>query len=268
MKKSSWIIRFLNSVPGGKTIADLIFNEDFGALHREFLGFKFTSPLGVGGGIDPEGRYFDLFGHIGAGFDVIGPLTADNAISSIRNFYDCRSECIPFISVTHRPKSIEDEQYIKDYSDCFSLSYDFAPLFVIDLSNPMLEPDLIRDIINVILDIRFTYEEYKPVIIRLGKHLMDDELDSLTDFCRMNNVDALMCCTQKMVKHVYEHTGGRLPIMGYGALKKGSAVSDMLQSGATLVCLENEIQRRGPFYITRLKRQLAYLEYNDTIYSE
>lgn len=266
--KSKWILSIFNAIPGGKAIAELAFNEDFGALHRDVLGFRFSSPAGVGGGIDPTGRFFDLFGHVGAAFDIIGPVTSDNAISTIRNFHDCKSDCIPFVCVTHKPRSVEDEEFLKDYSDCFSLVYDFAPLFIIDLSDPMLEQDLVRDIISAVLDIRFTYEEYKPLVIRLGKHLQDNELDSLTDFCRMNNVDALMCCSDHMVKHVYAHTDGRLPIIGYSADKKSSAIFDMLRSGASLVSLENELHRKGLFYITRIKRQLAYLEHNGKLRAE
>lgn len=268
METAKWILRILNSLPGGKTIADLVFNEDYGTLHREVLGFRFSSPIGVGGGIDPAGRYFDLFGRIGTAFDVIGPVTTDNAISTIRNIQDCKSDCNPFICITHSRKSVEDEEFIKDFSDCFSLVYDFAPLFIIDLSNPMLEQDLVRDIITAVLDIRFTYEEYKPVIIRLGKHLLTDELDSLTDFCRMNNVDALMCCTREMVSHVFTQTKGRLPVIGYGGLNKVGAVLDMLNDGASLVCLEKELRSKGPFFITSLKRQLSYFHHNGTLRSE
>ena len=268
METTRWILRILNSLPGGKTIAYLVFNEDYSSLHREVLGLRFNSPIGVGGGIDPAGRYFGLFGHLGTAFDIIGPVTSENAISTIRNFQDCKSECNPFVCITNNKKSVEDEELTKDFADCFSLVYDFAPLFVIDLSSPMLEQDLVRDIITAILDIRFTYEEYKPVIIKLGEHLTENELDSLTDFCRMSNVDALMCCTEKMVSHVFIHTKGRLPIIGYGGLNKSGAVLDMLNSGASLVCLESELKSKGLFFITHLKRQLSYLIHNGKLRSE
>ena len=60
-----------------------------------------------------------------------------------------------------------------------------------------------------------------------------------------------------MVKYIYKHTEGALPIVGLGGVSSAADVVAFLRAGASLVQLYTGLIYEGPFLVKRMKRELA-----------
>jgi dihydroorotate dehydrogenase len=66
----------LARLPLGSTVIDLLGHmRPPRALHRRHLGLTFPSPVGLGSGLDPEGRGTAALERFGVGFIEVGPIT-------------------------------------------------------------------------------------------------------------------------------------------------------------------------------------------------
>jgi len=69
------LLAFQARVPGGPSVFRALANARVPAsLGTEFLGLRFPSPIGVGAGIDLDGRAAPLIQELGAGFIELGPV--------------------------------------------------------------------------------------------------------------------------------------------------------------------------------------------------
>lgn len=252
-----WLISLLNAVPGGKLLTRLICKRKENNLSCRVFDLDFSCPVGIGHCIDTNGEYFRLLENTGVGFSCIGPLNSSNTHNAISHMIrNGRRPCIVTASIGPGPKALDDEEIVKEYVNTFSLVYDFAQMFIIEFTDNSIDAPLMREIIGKVLHTRFTYEEYKPVIIDTGHDIDLKELEDLVDFCRMNGADAIGVWGTKYVKYLSEYTLGRFPIVGYGNISTVQDGAEMLASGASLIMLGEEILSKGLNYPKKLMNHL------------
>lgn len=242
-----WLIRLLSNIPGASTVTSLLYRRGVNRDAYDILDLKFSSPIGIGSGIDPNGECLKLLSSTGVGFCTIGPLSPTNIRTGISKLMSVRRnpKCLTAAAIASNNKSIDDEQITKDFLYTFSLAYDFADLFFLDFATNDMDPVLARAVISAVLEARATYEEYKPIIIDTGKNLDTGELESMLNFCRMNGADAIGVWGSRYVELAYQISGGRFPIAGHGNIHDAEDARRMLKNGASLIILRDEILRDG-----------------------
>jgi len=178
------------------------------------------------------------------GFVELGPF-ADEAHGGIR---EAVAACvnrkvgidIPIaFRIIKKADSTTEEQIRRDFYSAFSYAYDFADFFVLDFSDKsmgaVLDPLFIRSIVDPILDARLSYDDYRPIVVRLCTGIHPQDLNTMLDYFLMNNVDAVELSDTEQIKAVLEFSGGRLPIIANTSSSDKNEVVRLLKCGASLV---------------------------------
>jgi len=139
----------------------------------------------------------------------------------------------------------------KDHEKCFSLSYDFADFFVLEI--PF---DDCIGVIDKILDTRLTYETYKPVLLRISHKLSKEKLDEILNYSLMNGIDGFVLAGVELVKDVNEYCKGRKTIIGYGGIRTAQAASEMNEAGADLIEITTGLLLDGPGLARKIIKEL------------
>lgn len=232
--------KFIGSIPFLGWIYRLMHkNRSFG-IDRDVFGLHFYNPLGLGAGLDRKGEMFATLEDLGFSFVEIGPLDATRTRSAINHIQEKPNEDILAACIK------------EDIITSFSLAYDFCDFFVIDQQNGIDEQT-----IDQLLSVRMTYDEYKPVVVKLSEHLSQDELYKALDYCMYGGIDGIQVRNNAHVKLVYEYTKGRMPIIANCHIKSPSEALQLLQDGASLIELRSGLVSEGPSLV---RKTLNYLE--------
>ena len=68
-------LAFLRHVPFARSIIRAFYHRDSPTLEREVFGIKFPNPVGLAGGLDKNGEFYNDMANFGFGFVEIGSLT-------------------------------------------------------------------------------------------------------------------------------------------------------------------------------------------------
>ncbi len=218
-----------------------------------------------------------------------------NAISQIQK-YPTRTILVANIAKNTVSKS--DDEVKSDYERAFSLMYDFVDMFTVNVSCPnvaglqsLQDVSFLSDIMDPILDLRLCYESYKPILVKVSPDIDFQQLDEIVDWCMMSGIDGIvagnttkgregLCAGEKalahigegglsgaplfhrtleMVRHIREHSKGRLGIVGVGGVMTPSQAKELLDAGADLIEVATGLVYEGPSFI---KKILKYLQIN------
>ena len=150
-------LAFLRHVPFAHSIIRAIYKKDAPSLSKEVFGIKFPNPVGLAGGLDKNGEFYNDMANFGFGFVEIGSLTPlpqdgnpkprcfrvpqDKAIinrfginnkgvrNAVEHLKKNRPEVIVAANISKNTTSI-NEDAAKDYESAFALLYDFVDMFV------------------------------------------------------------------------------------------------------------------------------------------
>lgn len=232
--------KFIGAVPGLRQFYRFVHkNRSFG-IDREVFGLHFYNPLGLGAGLDRKGEMSATLEDLGFSFVEIGPLDAESTRTAIANiqkqpYEDIVAACIDADIITS-----------------FSLIYDFCDFFVIDFPDTLDE-----QAVDQVLNVRLTYDEYKPIVMRLPESMTEAELHKTLDNCMYSGIDGVQVRSLEHVKAVYEYTKGRLPIIANSHIKTPSEALELLNSGASLIELRSGLVAEGPSLV---RNTLNFLE--------
>lgn len=229
----------IGSIPGGRIFNRLIHKNKATVLQREVFDLSFYNPLGLGAGLDLQGDLYNDLNDLGFSFSEIGPLNAESTRHAIRNIQkdpqdDILAACIG-----------------SDYLTSFSLIYDFCDFFVIELDSA---EEL--GIINLLLDARLTYDNYKPIVIKVPEDVDGSALEDFTDYCLMSNVDGIEVRSYSQLLTVRDYTKGRLPIIANCHIDTPQEAKKMLDAGASLIEVRSGLVSNGPSIVRKILKHL------------
>ena len=233
--------KFEGKIPGGRFISRLIHGNRPQGLEREVFGIQFYNPLGLGAGLDVEGDLYNDLNDLGFSFVEIGPFKSSDAIRKAL----AKLQSDP-------PDDVIAACISDDYLKSFCLAYDFCDFFVIDISE---NPDL--DILDPILEVRLSYDMYKPVIVKIPEELSPDDIDEIIDYCMMNSIDGIEARSIKQINHISSRTKGRLPIIANCHIKTPQQAEEALSAGADLIEVRMGLVRNGPRLIEKILRYIS-----------
>ena len=220
------MLKALRAVPFAKRIKRLMFRCESPSLAKELFGLTFKNPVGLAGGLDKNGEYYNDMADFGFGFVEIGSLTPrpqdgnpkprlfripqDKAIinrmginnkcvkHAVENLKRNRPETIVAANISKNSTSLNEEAS-KDYESAFALLYDFVDMFVINISCPnvvglseLQDVSYLSDITDKLLDLRMYFDEYRPILLKVSPDIPHQQLDDILDYAMMSGIDGIV----------------------------------------------------------------------------
>ena len=219
-------LRLLRSIPFARALVRLIYKKEDPALEREVFGLKFKNPVGLAGGLDKNGEFYNDLTNFGFGFIEIGSLTPepqsgnpkprlfrivqDRAIinrmginnkgvkNAVEQLKKARPRTIISGNISKNSTSINDDAS-KDYETAFAMLYDFVDMFTVNISCPnvsglsdLQDVSFLSDIVDKLLELRMYFDEYRPILIKVSPDISHQQLDEIIDYCLMSGVDGIV----------------------------------------------------------------------------
>ena len=219
-------LSFLRHVPFARSIVRALYHRDSPSLEREVFGITFPNPVGLAGGLDKNGEFYNDMANFGFGFVEIGSLTplpqdgnakprcwrvpGDRAIinryginnkgvrNAVEHLKKVRPEVVVAANISKNSNSINEEAS-KDYETSFSLLYDFVDMFIVNVSCPnvvgltaLQDIGFLSDIVDRLLDLRMLYDNYRPILLKVSPDLSHEQLDEIIDYCLRSGIDGIV----------------------------------------------------------------------------
>ncbi len=219
-------LNVLRYIPFARSIVRAIYKMETPKLEKEVFGIHFPNPVGLAGGLDKNGEYYNDMANFGFGFVEIGSLTplpqdgnpkprcfrvpADKAIinrfginnkgvkNAVEHLKKNRPEIIVAANISKNTSSI-NEDASKDYETSFAMLYDFVDMFVVNVSCPnvvgltsLQDISFLSDIVDRLLDLRMYYDTYRPILLKVSPDLSHQHLDEIVDYCLRSGIDGIV----------------------------------------------------------------------------
>jgi dihydroorotate dehydrogenase len=219
-------LSFMRHVPFARAMMRALYKHKSPTLEKEVFGIKFPNPVGLAGGLDKNGEYYNDMANFGFGFVEIGSLTpkpqdgnpkprcfrvpADRAIinrfginnkgvaNAVEHLKKVRPEVIVAANISKNSSSI-NEDAAKDYEKAFGLLYDFVDMFVVNVSCPnvvgltsLQDISFLSDIVDRLLDLRMYFDTYRPILLKVSPDLAKEQLDDIIDYCLRSGIDGIV----------------------------------------------------------------------------
>lgn len=216
----------IRHIPFAHSIVRAIYKKESPTLEKEVFGLKFPNPVGLAGGLDKNGEYYNDMANFGFGFVEIGSLTpkpqdgnpkprcfrvpGDKAIinrfginnkgvkNAVEHLKTVRPEVIVAANISKNTTSI-NEDAAKDYETAFALLYDFVDMFVVNISCPnvvgltaLQDITFLSDIVDRLLNLRMYYDEYRPILLKVSPDLSHQQLDDIIDYSLRSGIDGIV----------------------------------------------------------------------------
>ena len=219
-------LAFLRHVPFARSIIRGIYKKESPSLAREVFGINFPNPVGLAGGLDKNGEFYNDMANFGFGFVEIGSLTplpqdgnakprcfrvpGDKAIinrfginnkgvkNAVEHLKKNRPEVIVAANISKNTTSINEDAG-KDYEKAFGLLYDFVDMFVVNVSCPnvvgltaLQDISFLSEIVDKLLDLRMYFDTYRPILLKVSPDLSHQQLDEIIEYCLRSGIDGLV----------------------------------------------------------------------------
>lgn len=316
-------LSFLRYVPFAGSICRAFYKKESPTLAKEVFGITFPNPVGLAGGLDKNGEFYNDMANFGFGFVEIGSLTpkpqdgnpkprcfrvpGDKAIinrfginnkgvkNAVEHLKKERPNVIVAANISKNTSSINEEA-AKDYEASFGLLYDFVDMFVINISCPnvvgltsLQDISFLSDIIDILLDLRLYYDQYRPILLKVSPDLPHQQLDEIIDYSLRSGIDGIVAGNTtrsrdgltsisaekieeigngglsgaplhkknlELVRYIHEKSEGRLPIVGVGGIMSPEDAKAMIDAGASLVEIYSGFIYEGPALVKKIIKHL------------
>ncbi len=178
-------------IPGFKAWNRLFYRREHPSLGREAFGIRFPHPLGVAPVLE---RQYDLLDELDSiGFAFTGIIPGTTPIPVIADRLASRKSGI--IASVELKAEESDENQVQDHLvRTYSLLYDFADYFIIDINRQsgLSSLDDLSDwteILDELLSLRLCYERYKPILLRLSPSHSDEQMGRILDFSLLSGIE-------------------------------------------------------------------------------
>ena len=303
-----------NYIPGYRRLLRMMFGSP--SVPTETFGIHFDNPVGLAAGMDKKGENIPNWENLGFGWIEIGGITMHpqdgnpkprmfrstkhSALINRMGFNNPGSEAmverlakqkakrwasVPVGINLGKSKITPNEQAEEDYAGTLERLWEFADLFVVNVSSPNTpnlrelqagsELDRILTACNAVnsrlADAASTNP--KPILVKVSPDLEDEQLKAVADTAIaqgcvgivatntttsrpaedkvMNEAGGLSgkplrSRSTEVIHLLYDHTNGTLPIVGVGGIADVESAWEKIGAGASLLQLYSALVFEGP----------------------
>jgi len=291
------------------------------------FGLSFSHPLGIAAGFDKKAAALSAWPSLGFSWMEYGGITRfpqdgnpkprmfrankenalvnrmgfnnPGALAVRENLIERRSIGLwpnnPVAANIGRSKKVSNDEAADDYSSTLDILWDYADLFVLNVSSPntpglreLQEVDHLRDVLTSCIEVRNRKGNYKPILMKFSPDLNDDDLLDSAQVSVDCNVDGFVATNTtisrytpknsqsrsvfaqsgglsgrplkkrslEVVSMLYDYTDSKAPIVGVGGIDSVDSAWDMITSGASLIQLYSALVFEGPSITSRIVKGL------------
>jgi len=291
------------------------------------FGLSFSHPLGIAAGFDKKAAALSAWPSLGFSWMEYGGITRfpqdgnpkprmfrankenalvnrmgfnnPGALAVRENLIERRSIGLwpnnPVAANIGRSKKVSNDEAADDYSSTLDILWDYADLFVLNVSSPntpglreLKEVDHLRDVLTSCIEVRNRKGNYKPILMKFSPDLNDDDLLDSAQVSVDCNVDGFVATNTtisrytpknsqsrsvfaqsgglsgrplkkrslEVVSMLYDYTDSKVPIVGVGGIDSVDSAWDMITSGASLIQLYSALVFEGPSITSRIVKGL------------
>ncbi|MCK9625413.1 MAG: quinone-dependent dihydroorotate dehydrogenase [Bacteroidales bacterium] len=219
-------LKILRFIPGAQYILRILYTVKHQGMEKELFGINFKNPIGIAGGLDKNGEYYNDLANFGFSFVEIGSITPlpqlgnpkprcfrlpeDQAIvnrmglnnKGVRYAVDRLKERHPKVviagNLTKNTKT-SNKLAVKDFEKSFSIMYDFVDMFVLNISCPNVKDleelqdiTILSDIIDKLITIRRFNDEQRPILLKLSPDIPKEQLDEIIELVMISGLDGIV----------------------------------------------------------------------------
>ncbi len=246
-------IKILFALPGVKGLTHKIFHINNTLLETDFLGMKFTSPVGLAAGFDKNAEVFREFQAFGFSFIEVGTVTplgqpgnlkprsfrlkADRGLINRMGFNNHGAAQAAVNLAVKRPKglilggnlgkntSTPNEDAVADYEAVFRAIYKGVDYFVVNVSCPNItdlhklqDQDSLEAILGRILEIRESMEIKKPVLLKISPDLNEKQLDETLEIVERLRIDGIVATNTTVSRKGLKTSLKKIEAIGKGGM--------------------------------------------------
>lgn len=291
------------------------------------FGLSFSHPLGIAAGFDKKAAALSAWPSLGFSWMEYGGITRfpqdgnpkprmfrankenalvnrmgfnnPGALAVRENLIERRSIGLwpnnPVAANIGRSKKVSNDEAADDYSSTLDILWDYADLFVLNVSSPntpglreLQEVDHLRDVLTSCIEVRNRKGNYKPILMKFSPDLNDDDLLDSAQVSVDCNVDGFVATNTtisrytpknsqsrsvfaqsgglsgrplkkrslEVVSMLYDYTDSKVPIVGVGGIDSVDSAWDMITSGASLIQLYSALVFEGPSITSKIVKGL------------
>ncbi|WNQ09719.1 quinone-dependent dihydroorotate dehydrogenase [Paenibacillus aurantius] len=216
-----------------------------------------------------------------------------------RNLEGIRKRPIPVAVNIGKNKATPNESAEDDYRACIRRLYTYGDFFVVNISSPntpglrnLQHGDELRRLLAAVKDEMARQQQLagdggKPVLVKIAPDLSEPELDYIVDTIVESGASGIIATnttisreglknrhasetgglsgrpltarTTDIIRRIYAHTGGRIPIIGCGGIFDARDAYDKIKAGASLVEIYTSLIYEGPELLRKLNGGLLDL---------
>lgn len=228
----------------------------------------------------------------------------DSLINNVTQWHSTPAPYTPPIGI-NIGKNKSTTESIKDYEYCLHKTYNLADYITINISSPNTPGlrDLqkkehfeifARDIHTIATELTSQYNKKTPILIKIAPDMDISQMQHIGDTLLKYQFDGIIISnttikrpstlTSKhqneqgglsgaplypistpVIKKIYTHTEGKLPIIGVGGISSGHDAFEKIAAGASLVQLYSTLIYQGPSAIKTINQQLNTILTNHKI---
>ena len=232
---------------------------------RSFFGMDFKNPVGIASGVDPTGRYFDEFSHLGASYVEIGPisLSNDKGNTPVRAIIDNirenapRNRAVIAADICKSPGTPQSK--IADEIDrVYTLLYDFVDIAIINLKG--IRSEIFTEIIDRVTTIRRFNDEHRPILFKLSPEMSVEDMDTAIHLILSYGLDGIVIKGNanklEILHHVIDQSHNLLPVIVSGGIGTVADANKLLDNGAAMISVGSFLPN-GPHFVKRILRSLV-----------
>lgn len=291
------------------------------------FGLSFSHPLGIAAGFDKKAAALSAWPSLGFSWMEYGGITRfpqdgnpkprmfrankenalvnrmgfnnPGALAVRENLIERRSIGLwpnnPVAANIGRSKKVSNDEAADDYSSTLDILWDYADLFVLNVSSPntpglreLQEVDHLRDVLTSCIEVRNRKGNYKPILMKFSPDLNDEDLLDSAQVSVDCNVDGFVATNTTVSRYIpknsqsrsvfaqsgglsgrplkkrslevvsmlYDYTDSKVPIVGVGGIDSVDSAWDMITSGASLIQLYSALVFEGPSITSRIVKGL------------
>lgn len=192
-------------------------------------------------------------------------------------------------------KLTPNEAAEQDYLTSFKALFPHVDYFVVNVSSPntpdlraLQEKEPLSALLKTLQVANSAQSKPKPILLKIAPDLNEQQLDDIIEIVQQTNLagiiatnttierDGLKTDSQELekigagglsglplrqrstevIRYLYKHTGGNVPIIGVGGIASAQDALEKLNAGASLIQIYTGLIYEGPLLIKRIKRHL------------
>ena len=246
-------IRIIFSIPGISAVIRSIYRLRHPKLETEFLGMKFSNPVGLAAGFDKNGEVYNEFSDFGFSHIEVGTVTpkgqpgnpkprsfripSDKGLINRMGFNNHGVEELTIRLEKKRRNTLliggnigkntltANNDAVNDYEICFRRLYGLVDYFVVNVSCPNIsdlhelqDQDGLEGILGRLAQIRASETRYTPILLKISPDLNQKQVDTSISIVKKYGIDGIVATNTSVSRDNLRTPEAKIRKIGNGGL--------------------------------------------------